>query len=247
MHLLCCCLILFVLAEGSQSDKISCDTNLHLFSPFTSTTVWDHQIFLMHLMNVLLLIRSFIKIISWHYVFWAASCTSKSVCLPTHVPPNCFSNSKTGNGILLRLWHKTSEKSLPLIFAESKLRDFDIMSGWLHRSRQSCLESPVVLFNIRVKTLAGHEDTLRGSLSDHSAECFLLWSSQSLDAAIYPSNLHSRFGQTEPGAFSDLSSARWPRCLHPRLALEHGVFFPHFFFLTLPAELLLERTIAGCS
>lgn len=198
-------------------------------------------------MNVLLLIRLFVKIIPWHYVFRAASCASKSVCLPSHVPPNCFSISKTGNGILLRLWHKTSEKSLPLIFAESKLRDFDIMSGWLRRSRQSCLEFPVVLFNIRVKTLAGHEDTLRGSLSDHSAECFLLWSSQSLDVAIYPSNLHSRFRQTEPGAFSDLSSARWPRCLHPRLARSMGFFPPLFFFFLYLQSCSRSAQAAGCS
>lgn len=208
-----------------------------LISPFTSTTTVLERLtsdFLKqtenpkeHLVNVLLFIRLFVKIISWRYVSRAASCASKSVCLPAHVPPNCFSNSK--QDFVATLAQNITEVPATDICWKQAER-FDIMSGWLSRSRQSCLESPVVLFNIRVKTLAGHEDTLRGSLSDHSAECFLLWSSQSLDAAIYPSNLHSRLGQTEPGAFSDLSSARWLRCLHPRLTRSLGFFSPFFFF-----------------
>lgn len=107
---------------------------------------------------------------------------------------------------------------------------------WLAlQTRLSCLESPVVQFNIRVTTLAGHEDALRGSQSDHSAECFLLWSLQSLAMAIHPSNLWTPFRQTKLGALS----------VFPLHGSRRGVSTPstsseHVLIFSVPAELLLD-------
>lgn len=95
---------------------------------------------------------------------------------------------------------------------------------WLAlQTRQSCHESPVVQFNIRVTTLAGHEDALRGSQSDHSAEC-LFWSLQSLDMAIHPSNLWTPFRLSSVLFLSPLCTVVGGGCLHPQLARSMFLF-----------------------
>lgn len=147
---------------------------------------------------------------------------------------------------LQQLWLKTLEKSqlswrMPSEIKLSVDKNARYYVWLALQTRQSCHESPVVQFNIRVTTLAGHEDALRGSQSDHSAEC-LFWSLQSLDMAIHPSNLWTPFRQTKLGALS----------VPPLHGSRRGVSTPstsseHVFIFSVPAELLLERMMQAAA